>query len=124
VSPPEATWSRIDTAIGTAPRHMSVWQNISFWRGFATASATLAAASIAALVYVVLVPAARAPMMATLSGNAGQPNFVAAVTASADSLVIAALLTNDPRTFELAYSDRRGAAALARAHSAGPADQA
>jgi anti-sigma-K factor RskA len=103
VSPPQATWSRIEAAIPTAPRRASVWQSVSFWRGFAIASATLAAASIAALVYIGLVPAARAPLMATLSGNAGQPNFVAAVTASGDSLVIvpAALLTNDPRAFEL-----------------------
>jgi anti-sigma-K factor RskA len=103
VSPPEATWSRIETAIGTAPRRASVWQSLSFWRGFAMASATLAAASVAALVYIGLVPAARAPLTATLSGKAGQPNFVAAVTASGDSLVIvpAALLTNAPRAFEL-----------------------
>jgi anti-sigma-K factor RskA len=103
VSPPERIWSRIETAIGTAPQRASVWQSLSFWRGFAIASATLAAASIAALVYIGLVPAVRAPLMATLSGNAGQPNFVAAVTASGDSLVIvpAALLTNDPRAFEL-----------------------
>jgi len=103
VPPPEATWSRIETAIGAAPQRASVWQSVSFWRGFAIASATLAAASIAALIYMGLVPAARAPLMATLSGNAGQPNFVAAVTASGDSLVIvpAALLTNDPRAFEL-----------------------
>jgi anti-sigma-K factor RskA len=103
VSPPEATWSRIETAIGTAPQRASVWQSVSFWRGFAIASATLAAASIAALIYIGLVPAARAPLMATLSGNAGQPNFVAAVTASGESVVIvpAALLTNDPRAFEL-----------------------
>jgi anti-sigma-K factor RskA len=103
VSPPQATWSRIETAIATAPRPASVWQSVSFWRGFAIASATLAAASITALGYIGLVPGARAPLMATLSGNAGQPNFVAAVTSSGDSLVIvpAALLTNDPRAFEL-----------------------
>jgi anti-sigma-K factor RskA len=41
--------------------------------------------------------------MATLSGSAGQPNFVASVTATGNTLVIvpAALLTNDPRSFEL-----------------------
>ena len=105
VSPPDAVWSRIETAIGPAPapRWRSVWQSLAFWRGFAIAAATLAAASIAALVYIGLVPAARTPLMATLSGSAGQPNFVASVTATGDSLVIvpAALLTNDPRAFEL-----------------------
>jgi len=103
VSPPEAIWSRIDTAIGAATRPRSVWQSLTFWRSFAIASATLAAASIAALAYIGLVPNARAPLMATISGSAGQPNFVAAVTATGNTLVIvpAALLTNDPRAFEL-----------------------
>jgi anti-sigma-K factor RskA len=103
VSPPEATWSRIETAIGTATRPPSVWQSLAFWRSFGIASATLAAASIAALAYIGLVPGGRAPLIATLSGSAGQPNFVATVTATGNTLVIvpAALLTTDPRAFEL-----------------------
>ena len=103
VAPPEATWSHIETAIGIAPRPLSVWQSLAFWRSFAIASATLAVASIAALAYIGLVSKARVPLMATLGGSAGQPNFVAAVTATGGSLVIvpAALLTNDPRAFEL-----------------------
>jgi len=103
VAPPDAVWSRIERAIGTGARAPSVWQSLTFWRSFAIASATLAAASIAALAYIGLVPAARVPLMATISGSAGQPNFVASVTASGNTLVIvpAALLTNDPRAFEL-----------------------
>jgi anti-sigma-K factor RskA len=103
VQPPQAAWSRIETAIGIAPRPPSVLQSLTFWRGLAIASAALAAASIAALAYIGLVPGARAPLMATLAGGAGQPNFVAAVTATGNTLVIvpAALLTNDPRAFEL-----------------------
>jgi anti-sigma-K factor RskA len=103
VSPPQATWSRIETAIGITPRPPSVWQSLAFWRSFGIASATLAAASIAALAYIGLVPGTRAPLLATLGGSAGQPNFVAAVTATGNSLVIvpAALLTADPRAFEL-----------------------
>src|SRR5215475_15793141 len=69
VAPPEAAWLRIETAIGAAPRPPSVWQSLTFWRSFAIASATLAAASIAALAYIGLVPGARAPLMATLSGS-------------------------------------------------------
>src|SRR5882672_7051755 len=107
VAPPQTAWSRIEAAIGepaSAPaRQSSVWQSLAFWRSFGIASATLAAASIAALAYIGLVPTARAPLMATLGGSAGQPNFVAAVTATGNSLVIvpAALLTNDPRAYEL-----------------------
>ena len=101
--PPEATWSRIEQVIGAAPRPPSVWYSLTFWRSFGIASATLAAASIAALAYIGLVPAPRAPLMATLAGSSGQPNFVAAVTATGDNLIVvpAALLTNDPRAIEL-----------------------
>jgi anti-sigma-K factor RskA len=104
VAPPQATWSRIEAAIGAgASPRSSMWESLAFWRAFGIASATLAAASIAALAYFGLVPSARAPLMATLGGGSGQPNFVAAVTASGNGLVVvpAALLTNDPRAFEL-----------------------
>ena len=127
VSPPDATWSRIETAIRIAPRPPSVWQSLTFWRSFAIASATLAAASIAALAYIGLVPGARAPLMTTLSGSAGQPNFVAAVTATGNTLVIvpAALLTNDPRALRaMVDPDGRDASTLARTHSAGSTNQA
>jgi anti-sigma-K factor RskA len=107
VTPPPAAWPRIEAAIGAGPTTAraapSVWQSLAFWKSFGIASATLAAASIAGLVYLALVPTARAPLMATLGGAAGQPNFVAAITATGNNLVIvpAALLTNDPRAFEL-----------------------
>jgi anti-sigma-K factor RskA len=103
VTPPDVVWSRIERAIGTAARPPSVWQSLTFWRSLAIASTTLAAASIAALAYIALVPGARVPLMATLSSTAGQPNFVASVTATGNTLVIvpAALLTNDPRAYEL-----------------------
>ena len=104
VAPPDHTWSRIEAVIAPpAPRPASVWQSLAFWRGFAIGSATLAAASIAALAYIGLVPTARAPLMATLSGSAGQPNFVAAITKTGDSLTIvpASLLTTDQRAYEL-----------------------
>jgi anti-sigma-K factor RskA len=105
VAPPPQTWSRIEAAVGAAAaaRPTSVWHSLAFWRGFGIASATLAAASIAALAYIGLVPAPRQSLMATLAGSAGQPNFVAAVTATGNSLVVvpAALLTTDPRAIEL-----------------------
>jgi anti-sigma-K factor RskA len=105
-APPDG-WSRIEAAITAetagALARPSVWQSLAFWRGLTVASATLAAASIAALVYVSFVPAARPALTATLGGSAGQPNFVAAVTAQGNSLVIvpAALLTSDPHAYEL-----------------------
>ncbi len=105
VAPPRDAWSRIEAAIAApaAGRPSSLWQSLAFWRSFAIGSATLAAASIAALAYLGLVPAARTPLIATLSGTSDQPNFVAAVTASGNSLMVvpASLLTNDPRAIEL-----------------------
>jgi anti-sigma-K factor RskA len=105
VAPPQHAWSQIEAAIAAAAaaRPTSLWQSLAFWRGFGIAAATLAAASIAALGYIGLVPAPRAPLMATLAGTSGQPNFVAAVTATGDNLIVvpAALLTNDPRAIEL-----------------------
>jgi len=105
VAPPQHTWSQIDAAIPAvaAAPPTSLWQSLAFWRGFGIAAAALAAASIAALAYVGLVPATRAPLMATLAGTSGQPNFVAAVTATGDNLIVvpATLLTSDPRAIEL-----------------------
>jgi anti-sigma-K factor RskA len=105
VAPPAQAWSRIEAELGAASavRPPSVWHSLAFWRGFGIASGTLAVASIATLAYIGLVPAPRQPLMATLAGSAGQPNFVATVTASGNSLVVvpAALLTNDPRAIEL-----------------------
>jgi anti-sigma-K factor RskA len=103
VAPPQQTWSQIEAAIGSpqAAQPASLWQNLAFWRGFGIASATLAAASIASLVYIGLVPATRTPLMATLAGSGGQPNVVATVTGNDLVVVPAALLTNDPRAIEL-----------------------
>jgi anti-sigma-K factor RskA len=102
-APPPDAWSRIESAIAAAsaaPSRPSLWQSLAFWRGLAAVSTSLAAATIAALAYVALAPA---PLTATLGSTAGQPNFVAAVTATGNTLVIvpAALLTNDPHAYEL-----------------------
>lgn len=108
VTPPDAAWSRIEAAITPPPsarpaQPTSMWQSLAFWRSFAIGSGALAAASIAALAYIGLVPTARAPLMATLAGSAGQPNFVAAITARGNSLTVvpASLLTTDQRSYEL-----------------------
>ena len=91
VAPPPHAWSQIEAAIAADARPQaaaSLWQSIAFWRSFAIGAATLAAASIAALAYIGLVPASRPTLMATLAGSSGQPNFVAAVTATGNNLVV------------------------------------
>jgi anti-sigma-K factor RskA len=106
VAPPPDVWSRIESAVAAetaAAPSPSLWQNLAFWRGLTAASASLAAASIAVLAWISLSPPQHGPLTATLGGGAGQPNFVAAVTASGNTLVIvpAALLANDPRSYQL-----------------------
>lgn len=105
VEPSPQLWDRIDAAVTqpAAPTRGGIWQNLAFWRVVGIGSAAIAAASIAALAYIGMVPSARAPLMATLGGAGGQPNFVAAVSADGSSITVvpAALLTNDPRAIEL-----------------------
>jgi anti-sigma-K factor RskA len=106
VAPPDRAWTRIARAVRVSdpstPRE-SLWQSLTFWRSFAIGSAALAAASIGALTFIVISPAPRAPMLATLGASNGQPNFVAAINAGGTSLMVvpAALLTSDPRAMEL-----------------------
>jgi len=81
-----------------------VWQSVVFWRAVSAGMTTFAVACLAGFLYIGLLPTTeRAPLIATLGGSSGQPNFVAAVTATGNNLVVvpAALLTNDPRAMEL-----------------------
>lgn len=111
-TPPAHTWFRIQASLGeqlhgAAARPTSIWQSLSFWRATSLGSSVLAAACVAALVYVgTRVPQApsREPLLATLSGTQTKmPNFVATVGADGSSLTIvpAALLTTDKRSMEL-----------------------
>jgi anti-sigma-K factor RskA len=112
-TPPAQTWLRIEASLGEQPlsavaRPPSIWQSLAFWRGLSIGSSVLAAACVAALVYVGMRPmppvSPRTPLLATLTGTqTKQPNFVAAIGADGQSLTIvpAALLTADKRSMEL-----------------------
>jgi len=106
-APPAATWSRIAAALAPsdapAPKQ-GVWQSVIFWRAVAAGMTTFAVACLAGLLYIGLLPTTeRAPLIATLGGSSGQPNFVATISGGGTSLTVvpAALLTNDPRAMEL-----------------------
>jgi anti-sigma-K factor RskA len=116
VTPPAQSWLRIEAALGGPPLAAdprtiptaSTWQSLAFWRGLGIASSALAAACVAALIYVGMRPTPQAPprtpLLATLTGlKTKQPNFVAAIGADGQSLMIvpAALLTTDKRSMEL-----------------------
>jgi anti-sigma-K factor RskA len=79
-----------------------VWNNLPLWRGLALASATLAAACIAALIYVGTV-SSPAPLLARLDAEGGQAGFVAAVNPGGGSLTIvpASLLGAEQKSMEL-----------------------
>lgn len=110
-TPPAQTWLRIQASLGEqlgAAAPVSIWQSVAFWRSFSIGSSVLAAACVAALLYVGMRPApiapSRAPLLATLTGTqTKQPNFVAAIGSDGRSLTIvpAALLTADKRSMEL-----------------------
>ena len=110
VAPPEAAWSRIEAAIAApsaapsaAPALGALWQNLFFWRIVGLGSSGLATACLIALAYFGTVAAPeRAPLLATLGQQGGQPGFVAAI-GSGGSLVIvpASLLTANQKSMEL-----------------------
>jgi anti-sigma-K factor RskA len=108
VMPPAGVWQsierRLSASIVTAPERSSIWNSLNFWRTFAIASAGLAAASMAGLVYLARVPSLGPPLLAQLNAESGQASFVAAVNKGGDSLTIvpAALLSGDQqKAFEL-----------------------
>jgi anti-sigma-K factor RskA len=112
VTPPAQTWVRIEASLGApmsaaAAPQATVWQSLAFWRGLGIGSSAIAAACLAALVYVGMRPPSqgpRVPLLATLTGlKTNQPNFVAAISTDGRSLTIvpASLLTADKRSMEL-----------------------
>jgi anti-sigma-K factor RskA len=112
VTPPAQTWMRIEASLGApmsaaAAPPATVWQSLAFWRGLGIGSSAIAAACVAALVYVGMRPTPltpRVPLLATLTGlKTNQPNFVAAISTDGRSLTIvpASLLTADKRSMEL-----------------------
>jgi anti-sigma-K factor RskA len=108
VVPPSKVWDGIEAMLSAslAPERerAGVWNSLAFWRTFAIASAGLAAASLAGLVYLAQVPSLGPPLLARLDTEGGQASFVAAVNKGGDSLTIvpAALLAGDQqKSFEL-----------------------
>ena len=105
VEPPAAAWPRIEAAIASktsaAPKP-GIWNNLPLWRGLALAAGTLAAACIAALIYVGTV-APPAPLLARLDAEGGKAGFVAAVSPGGTTLTIvpASLLSAEQKSMEL-----------------------
>jgi anti-sigma-K factor RskA len=110
VTPPEATWSRIEAAIAAPARSpalgalwQNLWQNLFFWRIVGIGSSGLATACLIAVAYLATVTAPeRAPLLATLGQQGGQPRFVAAIGSGGSLLIVpASLLTANQKSMEL-----------------------
>src|SRR5262245_5657183 len=126
VAPPDAMWSRIESAIAAAPviapQRGGLWQSLAFWRGLAIGSATFAAVCMAALAYVgsTMVRDEREPLLANIGQPSGQPGFVAAVGAGGALVIVpASLLTADQKSMELWLIPPAPAGAQARPRSLG-----
>lgn len=107
IAPPKGLWTRIEAALGRAAAEdgtrAGLWQSLSFWRGLAMGASALAAASLAALIYVGAVGTPGVPLVARLDAEGGQAGFVAAVNTGGGSLTIvpAALLAAERKSMEL-----------------------
>jgi anti-sigma-K factor RskA len=108
VAPPGDGWARIEAALsraaGPAEPRAGVWQSPAFWRSLALGTSALAAACLAALIYVGVVAPPGAPLVAKLDAEGGQTGFVAAVSSSGGDLTIvpASLLNpQEQKAFEL-----------------------
>jgi Uncharacterized protein conserved in bacteria len=99
VTPPASAWERIEAALDRAARsreqRAGPWQSLRLWRGLALGATALAAACLAALIYVGAVSPPRAPLVAQLGAEGGKTGFVAAVNSGGGTLTIvpAALLS-------------------------------
>jgi anti-sigma-K factor RskA len=108
VPPPEGAWARIEAALGEEagakkPR-AGLWQSLAFWRALALGASALAAACLAALIYVGAFAPTGVPFVAKLDIEGGETGFVAAMSASGGNLTIvpAALLSpQEQKAFEL-----------------------
>jgi anti-sigma-K factor RskA len=98
-APPAKVWAGIEDRLSASlapPRERTgFWNSLAFWRPFAIASAGLAAASMAGLVYLAQIPSLGPPLLATLDEQSGAPGFLAAANPADGTVTVvpAALLT-------------------------------
>ena len=103
VASPASAWTRIEAALDQAEQpalqRAGLWQSLSFWRGLALGTSALAAACVAALIYVGAVAPPRAALVAQLGAEGGKTGFVAAINSGGGTLTIvpAALLSAEGR---------------------------
>jgi anti-sigma-K factor RskA len=78
VAPPSHLWANIAAALpAPTARHPGLWRDLAFWRGLTLVSGVLAAACLAALLYVG-VPNPQPPLIASIDGG-GHHHFIVTV---------------------------------------------
>jgi len=77
VAPPAQVWDRIAGALPAQAQRSSLWQSLAFWRGLSLAAGTLAAACLAALIYLGPLTQQQ-PLVAMIEGD-GHRHFVATI---------------------------------------------
>jgi anti-sigma-K factor RskA len=87
VAPPPQVWERIAAALpAPPPQRVGLWQSLAFWRGLTLATGALAAACIAALIYVGTL-AQQEPLVAAIDGG-GHHHFVATIDAKRGTVAV------------------------------------
>jgi len=101
VAPPPQLWDRIAGALPAQPQAGGIWQRIAFWRGLSFAAGALAAACLAALLYLGAFTQQQS-LVAAIEGG-GQRQFVATIDArrGAVAVVPAAFSADATRVPEL-----------------------
>ena len=77
VVPSPQIWDRIAAALPAPTQSGSLWQSLAFWRGLSLAAGALAAACLAALIYIGALTQPQ-PLVATIEGG-GHRHFVATI---------------------------------------------
>lgn len=109
VQPPPAVWTAIEERTGgAAASAQGWWSSLGFWRGFSAVSGSVAAAALAALLFLppaglLLTPQPSQPLIATLTAQGQAPAFVARFDPETGALFVRAALedTAEQRVAEL-----------------------
>jgi anti-sigma-K factor RskA len=86
VAPSPQLWDRIAAALPTPAQSPGLWHSLTFWRAFGVAAGALAAACLAALIYLGTLTQQQ-PLVATIEGG-GHRHFVATLDAGRGTVAV------------------------------------
>jgi anti-sigma-K factor RskA len=86
VAPPPQVWDRIAAALPAQAQSAGLWHNLAFWRALSFAAGALAAACLAAAIYLGALTQQQ-PLVATIEGG-GHRHFVATIDTKRGSIAV------------------------------------